>query len=388
MMHRLSPEKREQYKNFIQFASDALIDHASLWEEEEAIPREVVAACASAGYLGAMLPSEYRGMGWDAVTYGLLNEAIGAASVSLSGLVNVHTMVSQTLLKWGTSQQKQRWLSALATGQVLAAFALTEPGAGSDIENIATMYTRDGEDLLVTGVKKWITCAGVADLFLVFGKLDGLAVAALIERDTPGLNVTPIRHMLGFRAAHLATLELKDCRISSDQLVGKPGFALSYIAPYALDYGRISVAFAALGILRLCLEICGQYVLERVAFNVRLIDHSVISAMITDMGVDLEAASLLCMDAVQAKDAHQPEATEKIMIAKYFTTRAAARHTSQAVQIMGALGCHEDFPIARCYRDAKTMEIIEGSNQIQQFLLGKSFARDQKKKRTMPRLQG
>lgn len=382
MKHLLTSEQRAQYDCFIQFMHDTVVSQAARWEEEEAIPRTVIETCAAAGYLGLTLPREYGGHGGDNVSYGLLNEALGGASVSLSGLINVHTMVAQTLLKWGSTEQKQRWLPKLANGQLLSAFAITEPEVGSDIQHITSRYTRNGNDIQVSGTKKWITFAGVADLFLVFGKLDGESVAAIIEKGTPGLHVKPIRHMLGFKAAHLAQLELNDCRIPAHNLIGKPGFALSYIAPYALEYGRISVAFAALGILRACLEICGKHTLDRVAFDAPLIEHGVVSELITDMGVDYEAATLLCLEAVKAKDSHIPDATEKILIAKYFTSRASARHASHAVQIMGAIGCNEDYPLARFYRDTKTMEIIEGSSQIHQLLLGKSFARAQKNKHT------
>lgn len=382
MKRLLTPVQEGRYEQFLHFAKTEVVYQASTWEQEEAIPHSVIEACALAGYLGLTLPSEYGGQGSDTVTYGLLNEAIGGASISLSGLLNVHTMFSQTLLKWGTPEQKQRWLPALAAGQLLGVFALTEPGAGSDIHSITTSYTRSGDDLLVTGTKKWITFAGKADLFLVFGKLDGEAVAAVIEKDTPGLHVRPIHHMLGFKAAHLAQLEFDACRIPAHHLIGKPGFALSYIAPYALDYGRISVAFAALGLLRACLEICGKYTLSRTSFGAHLIEHGNISELITNMGVDYEAAKLLCLEAVKAKDNHLPEAIEKILIAKYFTSRAAACHAAHAVQIMGAIGCNEAAPLARFYRDTKTMEIIEGSNQIHQLLLGKGFARAQKNKHT------
>ncbi len=386
MNRQLAQEQIEQYEQFSHFARQKVVHQAAIWEREEAIPHTMVEECAAAGYLGATIPQAYGGMGWGAVTYGLLNEAIGGASVSLTGLLNVHTMVSQTLLKWGTEEQKQRWLPALAGGQVVGAFALTEPQAGSDIQAIATRYTRSHDDFLITGTKKWITFAAAADVFLIFGKLDGAPVAALVERDTPGLSVIPIQHMLGFKAAHLARLELRDCRIPGQNLIGKPGFALSYIAPYALDYGRVSVTLAALGLLRACLELCGRYSLEREAFGSCLIEHGTISAMIADMGVDLEAARLLCLEACIAKDNHLPDATEKIMIAKYFTCKAASCHASKAVQIMGAIGCNEQFPLARFYRDAKTMEIIEGSNQIHQFLLGKSFARRQKTRKTAQHL--
>ena len=379
-MRHLTQKQRERKAQFMRFSKDHVVEQASAWERAEGVPRKVIDACARAGYLGMTVPAIYGGMGCDMVTYGLLNEAIGGASVSLSGLFNVHTMVSQTVLKWGNDEQKQRWLPSLADGRLLGAFALTEPEAGSDLQAMTTQYVAHGDDFLVTGVKQWITFAAAADVFVVFGKLDGAPIAALVEKDTPGLKVVPVRDMLGFRAAHLARLELNECRVPALNVLGRPGFALSHIAPYALDYGRISVALAALGMLRASLEICGRYSLERETFASRLIEHGTISALITDMGVDLEAARLLCHDACDARDKGLPDAAEKIMIAKYFTTRSAAFHVSHAIQIMGASGCNEAFPLARFYRDAKTMEIIEGSTQIHQLLLGRRFAQRQKTK--------
>ena len=387
MKHNLTREQQEHYQQFIQFANEYIVEQASNWEYSEALSPEIIAACAAQGFFGAAIPREYGGAGWDIVTYGLLNEALGGASISLTGLLNVHTMLAQTLLKWGTEEQRQRWLPAMARGEVLGAFALTEPEAGSDVQMIKTRYQRDGDDFIITGTKKWITAAGIAHLFLLFGKVDEQPVATLVERETPGVMITPLRGMLGFKASHLARIQLDACRIPTRNVVGRPGFALSYIAPYALEYGRVSVAFAALGMLRAALEICGKHVLERISFQRPLIEHGAISALIADMGVDLEAANALCLNAVNMKDQHHPDATEKIMIAKYFTTRASAHHCTQAVQIMGALGCNEDYPLARFYRDSKTMEIIEGSTQIHQFLLGKSFAMSQRNKQTTQRIR-
>ncbi|MED2186870.1 acyl-CoA dehydrogenase family protein, partial [Bacillus wiedmannii] len=151
------------------------------------------------------------------------------------------------------------------------------------------------------------------------------------------------------------------------------------LAPYALEFGRISIAFAALGVLRTCLEICGNHVLHRSTFGNSLIDHGMISHMVTDMGVDLEASILLSLEACKAKNEHRADATEKIMIAKYFASRSGTRHSTNAVQIMGALGCNDNYSISRCFRDSKTMEIVEGSNQIHQLLLGKGFAKKAKR---------
>lgn len=382
MIEFLSGELREQYQKFLDFAKLNIEPFANQWEKDEKIPAEVIEQCAQEGFLGCMVPKEYGGNEWDVMTYGAFNEAMARASVSLSGLFNVHTMVLQTLLKWGTEEQKNKWLPRMTKGEIIGAFALTEPEAGSDIKRVESVFTRKGDKLILNGKKRWITFGGLADLFLVFGMLDGKPTAAIVEKVNPGVQVIPINNMLGFKASQLAVLEFHDCEVSEDDLVARPGFAFSHVAPYALEYGRISVAFAGLGIIRACLEICSNHTLERRTFNSLLIEHGAIREMLTNMGVDHEAASMLCINACKAKDAHSSDATEKVMIAKYFASRAAAVHSNNAVQITGAVGCNENYPVARLYRDAKVLEIIEGSTQIHQMILGKGFARKNRKRRS------
>ncbi|GIN99872.1 acyl-CoA dehydrogenase family protein [Brevibacillus laterosporus] len=388
MNNLLTAKQKAHYDQFLAFAEEHVEPYANQWDREERIPRDIIETSAKAGFLGGTLPAKYKGQEWDFVTYGLLNEAIGRFSISLSGLFNVHTMVAQTLLKWGTEEQKKRWLTDLSTGKKIAALALTEPGAGSDLQMMETSYTEQGDYFLLNGKKQWITFGAVADVLLVFGKLEDKPVAFLVERDSPGLMITPIQGMLGFKASHLAILEFDNCVIPKENMIGKPNFALSYLAPYALEFGRISIAFASLGLLRGCLEICGSHVMERKAFNARLIDHGMISHFMADMGVDYEATAHLCISSCKAKDEHSPEATEKIMIAKYFASRAGARHSANAVQIMGAMGCNENFSVSRFYRDSKTMEIVEGSNQIHQMILGSSFAKKAKRTLVSVRTEG
>lgn len=379
MDRSISDLQKKYYESFVDFAKKNIEPFANDWDINERLSDDIIKKCAEEGYMGALIPKEYGGMELDCVTYGLMNEAFGCASVSLTGLFNVHTMVAQTLIKWGTEEQKKQWLSKMATGEVLAALAITEPAAGSDMNGIETTYELKGDTLILNGKKRWITFGGIADLFLVFGKLEGKAIACLVDRKVKGFNVIEVKNMLGFRAGHLAVLEFDNCEIPKENIVGKEGVAFSYIAPYALEYGRISVAWAALGLIRACMEACSVHVLKRKTFDRLLIEHGAISKFMTDMGVDYEAAKLLCIRASTLKDESNYEATESIMTAKYFVSKAAAEHSSNAVQVLGALGCNENFSVARYYRDSKTFGIIEGSNEIHQMLLGKSFARKTKK---------
>lgn len=377
MIDLLSAEQSEKYDEFRLFVQNNVQALAHTWEKKAGIPQSIIDRCAEAGYLGCTLPGEYQGNNWDILTYGLFTETVTRASASLGALFNVHTMVMQTLFKWGTDEQKNRWLSRMCRGEILAAFALTEPEAGSDIKGIKTTISLKENEIRLNGRKKWITFGEKADLYLVFGIDDEhkSPTACIVEKNAPGLTVIPINDMLGFRGSHLAILEFKDCVVKKENIIAKPGFAFTHIAPYALEYGRVSVAFTALGILKGCLEYCSTHVATRKTFNTRLSEQSTIKEMITKMGVDYEAARYLCFHACRAKQAQDPEASEKVMQAKYFATRAARRHANNAVQILGALGCHEDHPVARYYRDSKILEIIEGSNQVHEMVLSNSFVR-------------
>ena len=278
------------------------------------------------------------------------------------------------LVKWGSVEQIQKWIPRLAQGEIIGAFALTEPGGGSDIHSLATEFTDSrGDSLVLNGAKKWISCGQFASLFLVFGKLGDRSLACLVPRETPGLEVEPIHDLMGFRAAGLAQLTFKNVQVAPANVVGKPGFALSHVAPVGLHYGRISTACSALGLLRGCFEDSVTWAATRKIGNHPLGDIGMIRSLIAAMGTDLEAGSFLCHSACRAADENLPEAFEKAVMAKYFTSRAAVRAASDAVQIQGAAGCHESSPVARFYRDAKIMEIIEGTTQIHEHLLGGMF---------------
>lgn len=376
MQYLLTEQQKARLRNFKTFVNENVEPLAEEWDREQKIPASVISMLAKSGYLGCILPPQYGGQGWDTVTFGLLNEAFGRWSPSLTGVLTVQAMVSRALLKWGSVEQIQKWIPLLAKGEIIGAFALTEPGAGSDIHSLVTEFTHsDGGFLVLNGTKKWISCAQFASLFLVFGKLGDRSLACLVPRETPGLEVEPIHDMMGFRAAGVAKVAFNNVEVPSANVVGKPGFALSHVAPVGLHYGRISTACSALGLLRGCFEESVAWAATRKIGAQRLGDIGMIRSRIAEMGTDLEAGSFLCHSACRAADENLPEAFEKAMMAKYFTSRAAVRAASDAVQIQGAAGCHGSSPVSRFYRDAKIMEIIEGTTQIHEHLLGGMFVR-------------
>jgi alkylation response protein AidB-like acyl-CoA dehydrogenase len=360
--------RQEEFRAFVALNVEPC---AEQWDREQRIPDSAISLLAKSGYLGCSVPPEFGGLGWDAATFGLLHEAFGKGSSSLTGVLTVQAMVSMALLKWGTAELKRKWIPLLATGDMIGAFALTEAGVGSDIQSLTTMFAAQGDHFILNGSKKWISCAQFAGVFLVFGKLDERPMACLVPRNSPGLTVTPIRDLMGFRAAGLGEIHFNDVAVRSDNCIGKPGYALSHVAPVGLQYGRISTACSALGLLRGCLEASTAYVVERKIGGRAVGEFGMIRSLIARMGTDLEAGRLLCYAACQAQNDQLPEAFTKALMAKYFTSKAAATAASDAVQIRGASGCHGSSPVSRYYRDAKIMEIIEGTTQIHEELLGK-----------------
>ncbi|WP_118974717.1 acyl-CoA dehydrogenase family protein [Taibaiella koreensis] len=352
------------------FAQTALQPYANDYDKQGAIPRELIGQLAAQGYLGVTIPAEYGGRGMDQVSYGILNEAIGRACSSTRSLITVHSsLTAETILRWGTKEQKDKWLPLLAQGTKLAAFGLSEPGAGSDTSNIQTAYQKQADGFLLNGVKKWITFAQIADLYVIVARGANGITAFLVERNTPGLRIQPLDGILGTRASLLAEIHLTDCLIPAENVLGREGWGLQQIVNTALDNGRYSVACGSLGIARACLEDSIQYTRNRNLFGSLLKDHQLTKQKITNMVTEVKAASLLCLNAGYLRDKKDPDSIIQTTLAKYYASRIANTIASDAVQLHGAMGCHDSLSIQRYFRDAKVMEIIEGSTEIQQILI-------------------
>jgi alkylation response protein AidB-like acyl-CoA dehydrogenase len=369
----LSPLQQDRLQSFERFAAAEVAPHADAWDRQEAPSSSVVHKLASLGWLGGLASEENGGAGFDATTYGLLNMAIGAASGSLTGLLNVHSMVLKTIETWGTPEQQQRFLTPLVKGELIGAFAQTEVGAGGDSGNLATRFDEDADQIVINGQKTWITFAQIADLFLVFGKLQGKDTAVLVPKDTPGFVITPKHNMLGFRSAGLGVLEFANCRIPKANIVAKPGFGQSLISAGALDYGRISVAWAAVGIQQAALAASARRANSRTTFGTLLADQGLIRGYLADMSGNLLASQLVCLSATRAKQDREQDALEQILQAKLFASRLAGEAADKAVQIHGGHGCDEVNGISRLYRDAKILQVVEGSNELQKMLIGRAL---------------
>jgi alkylation response protein AidB-like acyl-CoA dehydrogenase len=372
MKIELTSQQKEARTAFRAFADEEIFPHADQFDREEKIPVELIAKMAQKGYLSTVLPEEYGGLGLDMVTFGLLNEEIGRACSSTRSLLTVHGMVSYAILRWGSQQQKETWLPKLASGEAIAAFALTEPNVGSDAKSIETTAEKRGDVYVLNGKKKWTTFGQIADLFIVFAHCDQKPSAFLVERNTPGLSTKPMLGLLGTRASMIAEVHLDACETPKENLIGGLGFGFSTVAMSALDLGRYSVAWGCVGIGQACLEASLKYAEERHQFGKPLKRHQLIQEMLANMVTNVEAARLLCYQAGYLKDAGYPDATAKTLIAKYFASTMVPRVASDAVQVHGGNGCGSEYPVQRYLRDSKVMEIIEGSSQMQQTMIARN----------------
>lgn len=352
-----------------EFVRKEIIPFADLHDREERTPRELIQKMAQQGFLGALLPTEWGGSGMDMVSLGSLHEEIGYGCSSARSLLTVHSMVSYAILKWGSRHQKAQWLPGFASGECIGAFALSEPDVGSDARSLATTATLQGDRYILRGSKKWISYGQIAGVFLLFAQVNGKISAFLVERDAPGLSILPITGMLGTRASMLAELHLEDCTVPKENLVGGIGFGLAPIGTSALDIGRYSVACGCVGIAQACLDATLSFTSSRKQYGKLLKEHQLIQQMVTDMITNVKAARLLCHHAGTLKDEGDPASLMETFIAKYFASTIAMKAANDAVQIHGALGCSSEYPVQRHLRDARVMEIIEGSTQIQQITI-------------------
>lgn len=371
MILELNPEQKKSELEFRLFAKEHVAPHATLHDREQRFSDGIVDKLARQGYLSPFLPKTWGGHDMDMVTYGLLHEEIGKACSSVRSLLTVHDMAALSIYKWGSQRQREIWLPKLTSGEVNGALALSEPNAGSDITAVETTAETCSEGYILNGKKKWITCGQIAGVFVVLAKCEGQDTAFLVERGRPGFSTTPINGMFGTRGSMVALLEFNHCRLPKENLLARRGFGVTSVALTALGLGRYSVACGSVGIAQACLEACMEYSAGQQRFGSALKDHQLIQQLLTDMMTETAAARLLCHQAGYFKDQKDPREIMQTFMAKYSASTTAMKAAVNAVQIHGANGCSSDYPVERYLRDAKIMEIIEGSTQIQQITIAK-----------------
>ncbi|MEU4311715.1 acyl-CoA dehydrogenase family protein [Nocardia sp. NPDC024068] len=344
-------------------------ENAAEWDRT-GLPADVIGAAAGAGLLGPDRPREWGGHGLDAYELGELAAELGAVCTSLRSLLTVGAMVSAAVDRWATAAQRAYWLPRLVSGELVAGLAATEPGAGTELAGVATVFEEDGTELRVSGRKLWVSFGAVADVLLVLGRTEDGPLTALVRTDQPGVVVEPVTGQLGMRGARIAHITLNGARVPRDQLIAPPGFGLSHVLGTALDHGRYTVAWGSAGMAGACLHEAARHAAERTQGGTRLADHATIRAALGRGWVEVQAARALCERAARARAAGDPDTVMATVAAKYAAAETAARVGAEAVQICGAAGCAADSPVQRFARDAAVAQIIEGSRDIAALHLG------------------
>ena len=362
-----------------EFAAAEVAPIAAEIDRNHRFPEELIPKLAEVGLMGVSFPEEFGGAGADFLSFTIVVEELARVCASTSVIVAAHGgLAAWPIFEFGTMAQKEKYLRGLASGEKLGAFALTEPGAGTDAAGGKTTAVLDGDEYVLNGSKIFITNGGYADVYVVTAMTDptrgtrGMS-AFIVEKDTPGFSVGPREHKMGIRASSTTPLYFSDCRIPKDALLGKEGSGFK-IAMETFDGGRVGVGAQAVGIAQGALDAAIAYAKERVQFGRPIATLQAIQWMIADMATEIDAARLLVYRAAWMKDQglrYGPEAS----MAKLFAAETATRVAGKAIQIHGGYGFTESYPVERAYRDAKITEIYEGTSEVQRMTIAGSCLR-------------
>jgi glutaryl-CoA dehydrogenase (non-decarboxylating) len=369
-----SDEQQQIRKAVRDFAHKEIAPHVADYDAEGRFPKAIIQKAAELGWMGGIVPPEYGGAGIDFTTQTIILEEIsrfchcvGCALSFPSGLAG------SAILRFGTEEQKQKYLKPLAEGKVFAATGVTEPHSGTDVAAMETTCRRDGDHYILNGAKAWISFLDVAEWVLTFATLDrdnprkGIC-AFLIDRNTPGMTFKPYKHKLGFKPLTTGDVILEDCRVPAKNLVGEERQGM-HVAMCAVENGRLGVAARALGLAQACLDESVKYAKERIVFDQPIGKFQLVQSMITDMVTAIESARLLTYRLAWVKDHGAKQARKDASIAKMVASDTAMMAATHAVQIHGAYGCSGEYPVSRYFRDAKVFQIVEGQNQLHKALI-------------------
>lgn len=362
------------------FAQERLAPFAAEWDRTSAFPAEAIGEMGRLGFMGMLVPEEWGGVGADYVAYALAIEEIAAGDGSCSTVMSVHNSVAcMPILKFGTREQRERFLKPLAKGDMLGAFCLTEPQAGSDAAAIRSRARRDGNHWVLTGTKQFITSGRHADLAIVFAvtapeKGKKGITAFIVPTKTPGWTVARVEHKLGQHATDTCQIVFDELRLTPDLMLGEEGEGYK-VALANLEGGRVGIAAQSVGMARAAFDAARAYAKERTTFGKKIIEHQAVGFRLADMATQIEAARHLVLNAARLRDAGKRCLTEASM-AKLFASEMAERVCSDAIQIHGGYGYLNDFPVERIYRDVRVCQIYEGTSDVQRLIIARSLAAD------------
>jgi len=350
--------------------SDLVGDRARSWDLAGLLPDDLLRTLAKQGLLCPEVPRRYGGLGASSVDGGAFTAHTGSLCSSLRSVMTSQGMAAWTVQRLGDRAQRKQYLSQL-TGGDLAAVAFSEPGAGSDLSTMDTVVRVDGDEVVVDGHKVWTTAARYADLIVVFGRFADEGAAVVVPADHPGVTVTPVPNPSGCRAAGHSEVVLDSVRLPASAVLGGGDQPLVLLGTTALAYGRISVAWGCVGILRACLAAASEHATTRRQFGQRLADHQLVARHLAELLTAEQVATRVCEHASRCWDSGSPEQVIATVLAKYVSSTEATRAASTAVQVLASVAADDGHVVARAYRDAKLMELIEGSNEICQLILAR-----------------
>jgi butyryl-CoA dehydrogenase len=377
MDFELTDEQRLVRETARDFTDKEIVDRARENDRNEHFDLELVSKIADQGYLGAIVPREYGGADLDYLTYGLVVEEVGRGCSAMRTVISVQTsLVCSAFLRWGTEEQKQRYLPKLCSGEWLGCFGLTEPDTGSDAANQKTRARKTDSGWVINGSKMFISLGNHAKVALIFAQTDpekahrGLA-CFLVDTDQPGFKPQEIHHKMGLRGSDTAEIALDDVECRDEDLLGEVGDGFK-IAMSSLDSGRYSVAAGCVGICQGCLDASVRYSKDRVQFGRPIASFQLVQEMLADIKLQTDAARMLVWRAGHLKDTGKPNTTET-SIAKLFATEAAVHCANVAIQVHGGSGYVDDYPVERYFRDVRVTTLYEGTSQIQKLIIGRAL---------------
>lgn len=380
-------------------ARKVVIPRITEYDRAQKVNPDLIPAMAEANLLGFCVPEQYGGLGTDYISLGLASEELEYGDTSARVVLSVHIgLYSLPILTWANEEQKKKYLVPCAKGEKLGTFGLTEPAAGSDVVGIQSTAVRDGNNYVLNGEKMWISLADMADYFLVFAWTDlekkkkrdhsGLS-AFIVERGMPGLTTATIHGKLGVRAGNTGSISFMDVRVPKDNLVYGEGQGFK-IAMFCLDQGRYTVAAGSCGLIRACRDACVKYAFERKTFERPIAEHQLVKQMIANMEAGYEMSTLLWLKAGWLKNQGKRN-TKETSMAKWIACREAEAAAANAVQVFGAYGFSDEYPVERFYRNSKGASIYEGTREVHtlmqaDYVLG--FREDKELERELPRVEG
>ena len=360
------------------YVQDHIAPQAAQWDKTHHFPKAELRGLAELGCYGIAVPTELGGAGLDYISLAIILEEIAAGDGATSTIVSVNNCpVCSILMAWANDAQKQQWLVPLARGEMLGAFCLTEPHAGSQADGLKTTAVRDGDEYVINGVKQFITSGKNGDVAIVMAVTDKAAgkkgiSAFIVPTSAPGYTVARLEDKMGQHASDTAQILFENCRVPAANLLGEEGQGLK-IALSGLEGGRIGIASQSVGMARAAFEAALRYSKEREAFGKPIFEHQALQFRLGDMATQIEAARQLIHHAASLKDAGVPCLKEAAM-AKLFASEMAERVCSAAIQVFGGYGYVSDFPVERIYRDVRVCQIYEGTSDVQKILIGRALA--------------